>query len=151
MIYDKVENISNYGSKHSNLQKAFESIASGAYLNFETGRNTIDGDNLYATKVKLELKDSDAGVFEAHQAYVDIHIPLVNSEDMGLSFVDDLTITSDYDANVDYLLGNSEKSIDVTLSEGQFIVLFPQDAHKVGVSKSKIGQAYEKVIYKVRL
>ncbi len=151
MIYDKIANINDYDLKHAHLKRALTSIARGEYLNFESGKNEIEGDNLYAIRVKLSLGDYEEGIFEAHKKYVDIHVPVTNSEDVGIAFVEDITVTSDYDAAGDCLLGKSDTCMDVRLSEGEFLLVFPQDAHKVGVSKANIGKTYEKVIYKVLL
>lgn len=151
MIYDKIENIASYTTKHENLEKAYKSIASGAYLNFKDGKNDLDGDNLFAIKVNLILKKPEEGLFEAHRKYIDIHVPLCNSEDVAVSFLEDIILESEYDEEGDCLLGNSRRSMALMLSQGEFLVVFPQDAHKVGVSTAHSGQTYEKIIYKVRI
>lgn len=149
MIYDKIENIVCYDTKNSALKKAFQSIMKQDFLTFENGKTVIDGDHVFAMKVDLTLKPITEGVFEAHRNYIDIHLPLKNSEDVELVDVTALTITSPYKEDDDCLLGTAEATSSIHLTPGAFLLVYPDDAHKVGVTKSETCELYQKVIYKV--
>lgn len=148
MIYDKIENIVHYDTTNMALKKAMGSIMNKDFLDFEDGKTTIDGEKVYAMKVGLTLKPVEEGVFEAHKKYIDIHVPLKNSEDVEVAFVDTLQVTSPYDEEGDCLLGTSDAAVSVHLTPGTFLLVYPDDAHKVGVTKNK-SSSYQKVIYKV--
>ena len=148
MIYDKIENIVHYDTTNIALKKAMKSILNKDYLNFDKGKTTIDGEKVYAMKVELTLKPIEEGIFEAHKNYIDIHVPLKNSEDVEVTDVQTLQVTSPYDEEGDCLLGNSDPTVSIHLTPGTFLLVYPEDAHKVGVTKSE-SSSYQKVIYKV--
>jgi len=149
MIYDKIENIVHYDTTNTILKKAIKSILNKEFLKFGEGKTTLDGEKLYAMKVDLTLKPIENGIFEAHKNYIDIHVPLNNSEDVEVAFVETLQITSPYDEEGDCLLGNSDATVSVYLTPGTFLLVYPDDAHKVGVTKNQSSSSYQKVIYKV--
>jgi len=151
MIYDKLDNIAHYDTKNNALKKAYKSILNREYLTFESGKNIIDDECVFAMKVDLTLKDISDGKYEAHRKYIDIHIPLVNNEDVEVVDVNALEVTSAYSEEDDCLLGIAKATSSINLRPGTFLVVYPDDAHKVGVSKQHINESYKKIIYKVKV
>ena len=85
--------------------------------------------------------------FEAHKKYIDIHYCISGSEGIGYNDVSRLTPTTEYDEDNDYYLltGGYQK---VILHEGDFCIVFPEDAHipmMKGVSDEKLLKAVAKV------
>ena len=72
--------------------------------------------------------DGTDKVFEAHRDYIDIHYCISGSEGIGVNNVTRLTPITDYDAENDYFLLTGEYQ-KVILHEGDFCVVFPEDAH----------------------
>ena len=151
MIYDKLDNLVQYDTKNNDLKRAYKSILNKEYLTFKAGKNIIDGDCVFAMKVDLTLKDIAEGEFEAHREYIDIHLPLVNCEDVEVVDVNVLEVTSAYNEEDDCLLGIAKATSSINLEPGTFLVVYPDDAHKVGVSKQHINESYKKIIYKVKV
>jgi YhcH/YjgK/YiaL family protein len=86
---------------------------------------------------------------EAHRAYLDIHYVISGSEGMGYADVDTLEPITEYDAEGDYLLLSGDVSV-VTLREGEFCIVFPEDAH-VPALTTKYGDGLKKSVVKVKL
>ena len=91
--------------------------------------------------------DGTPKVFEAHKDYIDIHYCIVGSEGMGYADVKRLTPITEYNKDDDYYLlsGDCQKLI---LREGDFCVVFPEDAHipmMKGVGDSKLLKAVAKI------
>lgn len=86
---------------------------------------------------------------EAHRAYLDIHYVISGSEGMGYADVSRLSPITEYDAEGDYLLLSGDVSV-VTLREGDFCIVFPEDAH-VPALTTKYGDVLKKSVVKVKL
>ncbi|MBO5102427.1 MAG: YhcH/YjgK/YiaL family protein [Clostridia bacterium] len=86
---------------------------------------------------------------EAHRAYIDIHYVISGSEGMGYADVDTLTPITEYDAEGDCLLLSGDVSV-VTLCEGDFCIVFPEDAH-VPALTTKHRDGLKKSVVKVKL
>jgi len=73
-------------------------------------------------------KDGSPRLFEAHRDYLDIHYCIAGSEGFGYNDISRLTPETEYDKEGDYqmLSGEVHKLI---LREGDFCVVFPEDAH----------------------
>jgi len=102
---------------------------------------------MYALPQEYTPKPRVERVIEAHRDYIDIHIMVKGVEFFGVANKADLTA-----------LGYDEKHDAETLSgdvrlfafrEGEFAVLFPQDAHLPGVKARGSTRLVKKVVLKV--
>ena len=94
-----------------------------------------------------ENADGTAKVFEAHKKYIDIHYCISGSEGIGYADVARLTPTTEYDEENDYFLLKGEYQ-KVVLREGDFCIVFPEDAHipaMKGEGEDKLLKAVAKV------
>ena len=85
--------------------------------------------------------------FEAHKKYIDVHYCICGSEGIGYADVATLTPTTEYDEADDYFL-LSGKYQKVVLREGDFCIVFPEDAHipmMVGDNNNGLMKAVAKV------
>lgn len=134
MNYDMLERI----------QKAVAYIREGKLDNLECGRHELF-DGIYVNVSKYQTKES--GLFEAHRKYIDIHYLLEGSEIIEITDVKKLKITKDYDDQADALLGTAEGS-SYLLKKGQFMVVFPEEAHMPGI-KTAEDKEVKKAVVKV--
>ena len=91
--------------------------------------------------------DGTPKVFEAHKKYIDIHYCISGSEGIGYNDVTRLTPTTEYDEENDYFLLSGEYQ-KVILREGDFCIVFPEDAHipmMCGFTGGKLLKAVAKV------
>ena len=94
-----------------------------------------------------KMPDGSEKSFEAHKDYIDIHYCISGSEGIGYADVQTLTPTTEYDKENDYFL-LSGKYQKVILREGDFCVVFPEDAHipmMAGEGDGKLLKAVAKV------
>ena len=123
MNYDMLERI----------QKAVAYIREGKLDNLECGRHDLF-DGMYVNVSQYQTKKS--GVFEAHRKFIDIHYLLEGSEFIEVTDVAKLKITKEYDAQADALLGTAEGS-SYLWKKGQFMVVFPEEAHMPGLKTAE--------------
>ena len=86
-------------------------------------------------------------VFEAHRRFIDIHYCIKGTEGIGYADVDTLEPTTEYNEADDYLLlkGSYQKII---LREGDFMIVYPEDAHipmMAGDSEGELLKAVAKI------
>ena len=149
MIKDTLKRAETYYSISENLKKGFEWLKNTDLENIKPDRYYIDGDKLFANVQEYETK-SDAK-YEAHRKYIDIQYMIRGKEFAGSTDITNCTTCEEYDSETDleFLNCNVEENYQ-TLNEGEFLVFFPQDAHKPSISPNK--QLFvKKVIVKVAI
>lgn len=115
-----------------------EAVAALRTLNADApeGRTELAGGayivlSRYATKLPAE---HTAG-YEAHRAFIDVQIVLAGRECIEVADTDSLVPREAYDADRDVAFYDPpEQSTSVLLRPGQFVVLFPGDAHRPGLA-----------------
>ena len=136
MIKDKLENSENYYSLSKNIRKGLEWLSSNDLINIENGKHIINGDSLYANVQEYETK-SDAD-YEAHKKYIDIQYIINGNEYIGVSNYDNCKTCKQYDPQKDIeFLTLDEDDKYIELEEGEFMILFPNDAHKPSINPQK--------------
>ena len=148
MIFDNLSHCDTYKALSSNFRKAFEFLQSTDFSSLPISRLSVDGEKVYATIQEPELADWNDRAWEAHWKYADIQMILDGEEIIGYAPVETLTINNEYNPEIDcaFYTGDGNKAI---LKQGQFMVFFPQDAHKPCVRSG--GHKSRKVVVKVLL
>ena len=86
-------------------------------------------------------------LFEAHRKYIDIHYIIAGTEQFGYANIATLTPVTEYNAVDDYILLDGEVN-RITLNKGDFIIVFPEDAH-IPAMKYKDGQKVKRAVVKI--
>lgn len=149
MIVDNIKNIDIYEFKNQNLIKAFEYIRSKKFEDKLTGKVEIDGEDLYAIISEYRPKLQNDVFWEAHKKYIDVQYIIKGEELIGYTSTNDLDIVKPYDSKGDVVLGKADGSY-VKMKSDDFMVLFPDDAHKPGIISSDNTQV-KKLIIKVKI
>lgn len=146
MIKDKLKNSKTY--YNLGLKKGFEWLKSQDLENIECKKYIID-DDLYANVQEYNTKDD--AKYEAHKNYIDIQYMIKGQESIGVTDRDNCSVCVDYDKekDIEFLDCNVEEEY-VCLEEGQFVVLYPQDAHKPSINY-KGKHFVKKVVVKVKI
>lgn len=147
MITDQLRNASLYYDCHPEFKKAFEFLMSDT-SQLQIGKHVIDGDKMFALVQKCDTKPEGAGAFEAHRRYIDIQYIVKGNEGFCYTNPNTLSPKTEYDAQKDaqHFLGAGTR---VTLTEGEFIVFFPEDAHLCCISPDGGMGCSEKIVVKV--
>ena len=136
MIKDYLKNAKIYYNLSENLKKGFEWLEKTNLKKLSDGKYEIEGNQVYASVQTYETKD-DAN-YESHRKYIDIQYMINGVEKVGVTDLANCKTCIEYDNERDlefYTINSDEEYIE--LAEGQFIVLYPNDAHKPSITKNK--------------
>ncbi len=150
MIKDKLENANNYYGISENLKMGFEWLKSQDLNNIEPNKYYIDGNIFYANIQEYETK-ADAK-YESHKKYIDIQYMIKGNERVGVCDKNSCKLCIPYDeaTDIDFMENPNEEEF-LMLNSGEFIVLFPNDAHKPSINPSNTDtkNIVKKVVVKV--
>ena len=134
--------------KNKNYLAALEFIASHDLNSLPNGKNVIDGEALYVNVVDAEMKSVENVKYEAHRAYIDVHVPLSCPESYSVAPVCGCTAPEgEFDVKNDCILFGDKTSEGAvfTAQPGQIVVFSPEDAHAPLIGSGKIHKAIFKV------
>jgi YhcH/YjgK/YiaL family protein len=132
MIIDHIDNSYLYHVLNPRIRRAFDYIHQVDLSSAGVGRYEIDGENLYAIVQQYNTKPKEAGVWEAHRRYIDLHYVIQGAEKIGYADLSRLT-QGEYDESKDFLPLYGEGEF-LSLENGDFVLLMPQDAHMPGIA-----------------
>lgn len=149
MIKDCLTDAEIYYNLSENLKRGFEWLKSTDLKSIESGKYFIDGDKLYANVQEYQTKTE--AKYEAHRKYVDIQYMIWGKELVGVCNISECTTCTEYDqsADIEFLDCKNEDNWQC-LSEGEFLVLFPNDAHKPSIC-TDIPKTVKKVVVKAAI
>lgn len=148
MIKDKLKNAENYYILSDNLRKGFEWLRDTDLEGLADGKYEIDGNVVYAS-VQTYLTKTEAN-YEAHKNYIDIQYLIDGCEFVGVTDLDNCKTCIEYDNERDLEFFECLKEDDYqSLRKGEFLVLFPHDAHKPSMDYNGLKSEVKKVVVKV--
>ncbi len=149
MIYAKNNDALSYRGIHPNLDLALEHITPAFLDGVGYERVSLKGDEVYATRFTYETVPEEESFFEAHRKYLDIHIMVDGSEGVEVAPPGALTELDRTEAN-DFYAYRGPAHYRLTLSPGDFLVVFPNDAHRIKMQLNA-PETVSKVVFKVRI
>jgi biofilm protein TabA len=132
MIIDQTANSRYYESLSPDIQKAFRYLQQAELSNINIGRFEIEAEKIYAVVQQYNTKPLEQGVWEAHRRYIDLQVIIQGSEKIAYCNIGRLR-QGEYEPGKDFL-PLSGKAEFLTLEAGDFMLLFPQDAHMPGIA-----------------
>lgn len=149
MIYAKNNDARTYRGIHPNLDLALEHITSEFLAKVGYDRVELKGSDVYATRFTYETVPEAESFFEAHKKYLDIHIMVDGSEGVEIAPPGALQEFDRVEAN-DFYAYRGPASYQLKLSPGDFLVVFPEDAHRIKMQLDQ-PETVSKVVFKVRI
>ena len=149
MIYAKNSDALSYRGIHPNLALALEHITEEGLAAIGCDRVELKGRDVYATRFTYETIPVEESFFEAHRKYLDIHIMLSGSERVEIAPPEKLTEFDRTEAN-DFYAYRGEGDYKLVLSPGDFLVVFPNDAHRIKMQVEG-PETVTKAVFKVRI
>lgn len=152
MIFDSIAYKEQYSGLNPKIDKLLEEAKKYTPENYPEGVLELDGKELYMIFANYETHDKKEAIFEAHRQYIDVMYMVEGEETIYVKPTDDIkNITKEYDCEIDALLGDLDNdATPIRLTEGSFVVLFPQDAHSPACVVDKPIRV-KKIIGKVRI
>lgn len=117
----------------------------------DAGRKVKVSNNFYYSVQYYDTRSPELCELESHRNYVDIQIMISGQECMELADIARLSVKRQYDEENDIILWNlPDKSSKTILSEGDYIVLYPEMAHR-GAMQYKKSEKVLKIVGKIRI
>ena len=132
MIYDNIKNAQTYANLGPRFRQAFDYLKSTDLTALPVGRIEVDGQKMYVMVQEYTSKLKEQGRWEAHRRYVDLQFIVSGKEKMGYASLDRLTL-GDYNPDKD-LQALSGDGVLLPMGPGDFMLLWPQDAHMPGMA-----------------
>lgn len=145
MIVAKLSDAQCYCGIHPRLDRALELLNDEFLHSVGTETVYLDADRLYATLNRYETLPLEDTFFEAHKKYLDIHVLIKGEERVDIAAPEKLT---EFEHRDDFYAFHGEGEQTVVLRPGNFLVAFPEDAHRI---KIRINDpcTVEKVVFKI--
>ena len=148
MIYAKNADALAYRGIHPSLDLALEHITPEFLAALrDNQRVELKGDLVYCTRFTYETIPQEESFFEAHRRYLDIHIMVEGEERVDVNRPEDLKLT-DAQAGNDFYAYQGESWHSTVLKPGEFLVVFPGDAHRIKVQVDG-PKTVSKAVFKV--
>ncbi len=149
MIVDRLQNYRCYPFGKA-WELAFDFLLSLDH-NAEEKKYHLQGDDLFAIVMSYETCAPDTAEIEAHRKYLDIQAVIRGEEGIGWCQADALQIDTPYDTAKDVELYKhpAQGLLRVDLFPGNFMALFPHDAHMPSLMTQQRPVFTKKVVVKV--
>ncbi len=106
----------------------------------------LDGDKLYVTRFDYQTEPlTDKSFFEAHKRYLDIHLIMRGEERIDIADPENLEM---YENNGDFYAYRGDAQHTLTLRAGDFVVVFPSDAHRIKLQANGASDV-SKIVFKI--
>ncbi len=149
MIIDTIQNASRYYSLHPLFEQAFNWVQKTDLLNAETGTIQIaEGLKVIVSDGQGKTKEDSLKKFECHDKNIDIQLCIRGNETIGWKPREKCVLTNgDYNADKDVRFFNDEPDMYFQLTDGQYVIFFPEDVHApmIGIGTIK------KFVFKVTI
>lgn len=149
MILSTLSESARMESLHPLLKPLFDYVKSHDLSSVPAGRVVLRGDDLFINVSDAALLAREAQKLEVHRAYIDVHVPLSGPEVVGWRPLADIPCSPEapFDTANDFALYAAPATAYVTVRPGQFLAVWPEDAHAPLIGEGRL----RKLIAKVRL
>lgn len=131
------------------IQKCVEFVKLNDLNKINNGSHEIDGSDIFVNIFQMTTADPKDRAWEAHKVYIDLHYLIQGNEQLHINDLKNMSI-EDYDDETDSVILNGPKKDVINLSEGDFYLCMPNDAHKTGVISSK-SEYIKKAVFKIKI
>lgn len=148
MILANLSDSARYECMHPLFKQVFDYIRSNDLARVPAGRIELDGERLFINVVDTALIPVQSAKLEAHRRYIDIHVPLTQTELIGLAHISEVGESeAPFDEEGDCALYAYPRPVWVAVRPGEFLVVYPEDTHAPLVGEG----SQRKLIVKVML
>lgn len=127
-------------------QKAIDFIQNNDLAALPTGTHVIEEGKIWVNIVEAELRPADKALLEAHDEFIDIHIPFSGPESYGVKKRADCTSPRGPMDKTDDIIFFDDKIEELITGEaGQMTVFEPDMAHSPMIGEGHIHKAIFKV------
>lgn len=148
MILAHIEDSERYFSLHPLFKQLFDYVKTHDLSQVPAERITLDGERLFINVADASLKSPEEQVLEVHRRYIDVHFPLSSNEVMGWSPLQGLQTESvnPFNEEDDYAVYAETAQTYLTIRPGEFVIVWPEDAHAPIIGEGKLRKLIAKVL-----
>jgi len=150
MIIDSLFNIVRYKNLGVDIFTGLEYLSS-VEPDVEIGEYIIS-QNVKAIVSEYSTKIQNNQRYEAHKHTIDIQYPIIGSELVQWSPLDNMIVCTEYDNKNDRTYyKNPSSNVDCIIGNNIFAIYFPEDAHNPQQAPNQIEEVIKKITVKVDL
>ncbi len=152
MIYATLETIDRYSEILHGIDKVIDYARELNKADFVKGRVDVDGERVYLNLAEYETHPKEGALSEAHRVYADVMVMVEGTETVYVKPASHLSrVMKKYDSSIEAILAKTDDdAFGIRLTEGDVLVLFPEDAHTPGCDADGVSHV-KKIIGKVML
>lgn len=150
MIFDSIENASRYKALGPRIATALSFISEIDPSDFSPHKEEVQRHDLFVSFQDTTTEPAEGRCYEAHREYIDVQFVVSGEEIIRVANISRLTETDPYDPDRDIAFYEQTPGNDVHLHPGDFLILFPEDAHLPKIPPGTPGKV-QKVVVKVRV
>ena len=149
MIIDTLSNASKYASLNPLFAKAFDFINQNDIAALENGTIQIEeGLKVIVSTGNGKTRETSLAKFECHDKNIDIQVCVKGLETMAWKPREKcVTPNGDYNPEKDVRFFNDTPDMDFQLTDGQFVIFYPEDVHAPMIGEGEI----KKLVFKVKI
>lgn len=147
MLYGNINYPQTYEFMAEKFLLCLDFIKNNDLSSMELKTYELDGDKVFCNLAEFETVAADTKEFEAHKEYCDIHYIVKGKERIDFGITSRMK-AGEYKPDIMFLEG--EGNGEAILEEGDFIICFPEDAHKPGIFIEK-PSSIRKALFKVKI
>ena len=150
MILDSIKYRNNYNAYFPKIVRLLEKASQYNSNNYPEGKLDID-ESMFIMFADYETTPIEEAEFEGHRKYIDVMYMVEGEETIYVNNIDRITeFSMEYkEADDAFLAPFNEEATAVNIKAGEFVILFPNDAHAPGCQTAKGSQRVKKIIGKV--
>jgi len=149
MVLDSLHNASRYRTLHPLFGKAFDYVMNSDIENMEVGTKEIaDGLKVIVSKGLGKTTEVSLAKFECHDKNIDIQICVNGLETIGWKPREKCVVPNgDYNPEKDVRFFSDQPDMFFQLTDGQFVIFYPEDVHAPMIGNDEI----KKIVIKVKI
>lgn len=146
MVVDHISNAERYAVFGPLFKQAFDFLRGNDLDAIGKGRHDLAGDALFAMVQAYDTKPMSEGFWEAHRRYIDLQFIVKGAERIGYAPLHHMRLESrDDKRDLSMLIGEGDF---LTLTDGCFMLLWPEDAHMPGLQVD-VSAPVRKIVFKI--
>lgn len=142
--------ISLYASLNPYFAKAFEDIKKIIADKTEVGKYIVEEDKYFYMVQEYEAKKAEDSKFEVHEKFIDIQFIVSGVEEILFDKPERLKPGIEPKGDNVYFTMETDTFDTAVLSEGDFAIIFPGEAHAPGIRHSEDEKNIRKIVVKIR-
>ena len=150
MIKDSLERIGLYACISEKISQALDYLTTVDPDDFGVDRVELGSSGMVALHQQYTTGSDADRQYENHTEHIDVQFVVSGTETIRVTDVRDLAVTTAYDPSNDVTLYGLADGTDVRLIAGDFVILFPHDAH-IPQLQTVSPADVDKIVVKIRV